>query len=117
MKPPDLGETTLILLDVEGHEYPALTGARRLLAAETKPIWMVEVSSTANLPLGVTNPHYTQTMQVFRDTGYNVLSTIGGVEELEWTQALRGMGNKGYENFVFCDPSDVARVTAAGPSS
>jgi FkbM family methyltransferase len=41
--PPAPAERVLILMDVEGFEYPALQGATRLLSADPKPVWMIEI--------------------------------------------------------------------------
>jgi len=37
------GQRVLILIDVEGAEFPVLDGANVLMTSEPKPIWMVEV--------------------------------------------------------------------------
>ena len=43
IKMPSKNEQLLILLDVEGYEYKALLGAKKLIAARPHPIWIVEV--------------------------------------------------------------------------
>lgn len=42
--PPAPGERLLVLMDVEGFEYPALKGAARLIGADPKPVWMIEIA-------------------------------------------------------------------------
>lgn len=42
--PPGPGERLLILMDVEGFEFPALKGSSRLLMVQPKPVWMIEIA-------------------------------------------------------------------------
>ena len=42
--PPAKSERVLILVDVEGFEYPALQGATALVHADPKPVWMIEIA-------------------------------------------------------------------------
>lgn len=43
--PPAADEQLLILMDVEGFEYPALQGAARLLVTTPRPIWVIEIAA------------------------------------------------------------------------
>ena len=112
---PQPGEKVVFLLDVEGHEFAALSGAHSLIASDPKPIWIVEVSSTVHQPGGTsTNPDYAATLTLFRDAGYEVISTSQSMQKVSWDDALKGFVGVDGENFVFCSASDVERVIAAG---
>ena len=45
IKMPNKNEQLLILIDVEGYEYKALLGAKKLIASRPRPIWIVETIS------------------------------------------------------------------------
>jgi FkbM family methyltransferase len=62
---------TLILIDIEGAEYPALLGCTKLFKQSIKPIWAVEICTTQHQPTGVQiNPHFMETFSLFWDNGY-----------------------------------------------
>jgi FkbM family methyltransferase len=65
------GSKVFILIDVEGVEYGVLKGAQSLLKSEPKPVWMVEITRTAQQPKerGV-NPNYLATFEMFWKAGY-----------------------------------------------
>lgn len=42
---PQPDERLLILMDVEGFEYPALCGSTKLIEAPLKPVWMIEIAA------------------------------------------------------------------------
>ena len=61
----------LILIDIEGAEYPALLGCSKLISQSVKPIWIVEICTTQHQPSGVEiNPHFLETFSFFWDHGY-----------------------------------------------
>lgn len=65
------GRKALILVDVEGAEYAMLQGAMNTLRHEPRPIWMVEIGTTAHQPQGVViNPHLLPTFDLFFVQGY-----------------------------------------------
>jgi FkbM family methyltransferase len=70
-----LGQRTLVLMDIEGAEYPALQGAAQVLALAGKPTWMVEVCVSEHQPAGTKiNPHLKATFQLFWDAGYDAFT-------------------------------------------
>jgi FkbM family methyltransferase len=65
------GRNCLFIIDVEGSEKLVLGGSQGALAAQPKPIWMVEISVRDHQPKGVTlNPHLRSTFQHFWDFEY-----------------------------------------------
>ena len=61
----------LVLIDIEGAEYPALLGCSKLIQQNIKPIWVVEICTTQHQPNGVQmNPHFLETFSFFWDNGY-----------------------------------------------
>jgi len=71
-----LGEKIVIKMDVEGAEYAALLGAKTILQAEPRPVWLVEITLFEHRQ-GEKNPHFLKTFQQFWDNGYRV-AEIGG---------------------------------------
>ena len=78
--PPGQTERVLILMDVEGFEYPALQGATRLLSSDPKPVWMIEIvqegSGTAK------SAAIQQTFDLMRDTGYVARCAQSGMQRV-----------------------------------
>jgi FkbM family methyltransferase len=67
-----LSQRTLVLMDVEGAEGIVLSGADRLINAEPKPLWLIEISILSHRPGGsVVNPSLKSIFQRFWDTGYD----------------------------------------------
>lgn len=67
------GKRVLILVDVEGYEYPLLMGAKEMLNATPSPVWLIEITKTEHQPDASSgNPHFLETFQLFLDAGYNV---------------------------------------------
>lgn len=101
---PAIGEKVFVLMDVEGFELAALKGARTLVEATSKPVWMVEISRTVHQPDGVgTNPNFAETMMLFRDAGYSALATERGAQDVTWDALISGEHASAGDNFVFCD--------------
>jgi FkbM family methyltransferase len=64
-------DQTLIIVDIEGAEYGMLKGASRLLDAECRPIWFIEISIAEHQPCGVDiNPNLMETFGLFFNKGY-----------------------------------------------
>jgi FkbM family methyltransferase len=65
------GRRCLFIIDVEGAEKRMLDGAGRALAAEPRPIWMVEITVTEHQPTGsAVNPQLLATFDAFWRHGY-----------------------------------------------
>ena len=66
---PNKNEQLLILVDVEGLEYKALLGAKKLIAAWPRPIWIVETISegTESAQKGSAN----EVFSLFAKAGYS----------------------------------------------
>jgi FkbM family methyltransferase len=103
-----LGKKCFIMVDIEGAEQFMLAGASQFLAAEPKPIWMIEVCVDQHQPDGTTiNPHLVRTFGYFWDNGYQAW-TVGEnprrVEAAE-VEAIVKTGINSFEthNFIFTD--------------
>lgn len=99
------GYRVLIIVDVEGAEYPMLQGAKKVLRSQPAPIWMMEIASTPHQPQGLTiNPHLQVTFETFFALGYHAISVEGGMRTIiqqdisEWVN--QQATPPGY-NFVF----------------
>lgn len=65
------GRRALILVDVEGAEYPMLLGASATLSRSPRPIWMIEISKTEHRPADApVNPDYERTFELMARHGY-----------------------------------------------
>ncbi|WP_164100403.1 FkbM family methyltransferase [Candidatus Laterigemmans baculatus] len=61
----------LMIVDVEGAEQMMLAGAAAFVARDVKPLWMVEISVTEHLPVGLEiNPNLLSTFEIFWSQGY-----------------------------------------------
>jgi len=67
------GRRALIKIDVEGFEYQVLLGAKKIINASPKPVWLIEVCLTEYHPDGG-NKHYEDTFKLFFEAGYRVFS-------------------------------------------
>lgn len=69
------GKRALVLVDIEGAELWMLEGASKMLGNDPKPIWLVEIATNQNQPLGVEiNPNFERTFQMFFQNGYEAFS-------------------------------------------
>jgi FkbM family methyltransferase len=98
------GKRVLIKIDVEGFEYPALVGARALLLAWPRPLWLVEICLDAFHPRG--NQDFERTFTLFFDAGYRVFSlddAAGSGAEItrEQVGAWQRAGKMPLETFSF----------------
>lgn len=65
------GLRSLILVDVEGSELNMLRGALKTLGATVRPIWLVEIVTWQNQPVGTSfNPDFTEIFDIFFTSGY-----------------------------------------------
>lgn len=85
-------ERTFVLMDVEGFELFALSGAAKLLAA--KPVLLIEINITDHQPGGATlSPTAGQTFDLLRAAGYDLYEVAETPRTLEWDEiaaACRG---------------------------
>ena len=63
------GKECFILMDVEGAEYYAIEGAKKLLIQEPKPVWIVEIC--INEHTESINPNLVKTFEIFFNNGYS----------------------------------------------
>ncbi len=109
------GKQTVILVDIEGAEDRMLAGASMMLAAEPKPIWVVEISVCQHQPSGVAvNPNLLSTFQRFWEHGYEAWTcnrTMRRVEKQEVQSVCRsGQDTLRSLNFLFCAPGIKEQV-------
>ena len=64
------GRKACILIDIEGVEYELLQGAKILLGATPKPVWMIEIDVGQNRPNHEKNPNLLATFKLFWNHGY-----------------------------------------------
>ncbi len=66
------GKKALILIDVEGAEFPVLLGGIQTAKNLPMPSWFVEISFHEHQPEGVqTNPNFLKTFELFWELGYD----------------------------------------------
>jgi FkbM family methyltransferase len=63
------GIPLIIKLDVEGHEFEVLKGASRTLSLTPKPVWLVEIVLTEQVPGGI-NERFCEIFEIFWRHGY-----------------------------------------------
>lgn len=63
------GQPLVIKVDVEGFEWEVLNGARKVLALDPKPIWLVEIQLNEE-GTGVLNKHFADIFALFWSHGY-----------------------------------------------
>jgi FkbM family methyltransferase len=100
------GSRILVLIDVEGAEYPLLNGAKKLLASDPKPVWMVEIVLLVHQPEGrKENPQFISTFELFWEHGYDAYISMGGKVKLldeKFIRADAEAATKGTSsNFIF----------------
>jgi FkbM family methyltransferase len=68
----------LIVVDIEGAELAMLKGAVNTLRNEVRPVWIVEITTYQNQPVGViSNPNFRSTFEIFFDFGYRAFVAEG----------------------------------------
>lgn len=100
-----IGKKALILIDVEGAEYPVLRGAIEALQSNPKPIWMIEITTTEHQPAQVgTNPYFAETFRLFFDYGYKAFTVEENSKEVtmdEITVMVKTQSKPNTHNFIF----------------
>ncbi|WP_119271301.1 FkbM family methyltransferase [Taklimakanibacter deserti] len=65
------GRRCFVLIDIEGHEFPVLQGAQKLLDQQPRPVWIIEIQVHGHQPSGrVINPQLRSTFEMFWSRGY-----------------------------------------------
>lgn len=105
------GKKILILVDIEGAEKLMLEGATQMLARKEKPIWMVEITTKENQPVGVEiNPNLKETFQFFFQHGYDAFSADKAMRQItleDVNLASQGKLALNTYNFLFCESKVV----------
>lgn len=109
------GKRCLIMVDIEGAEHFMLAGANRFLAAEPKPIWMMEVCVNQNHSGAASiNPHLLETFARFWENGYQAWTIDKSPRLIERAEveAITSGGKNTLEthNFIFLDPAVVEEL-------
>lgn len=106
------GKRALILVDVEGAEYPLLRGAMKTLKHAPRPLWMVEISSTTHQPQGLTfNPHLVSTFDLLFDHGYAAFTADADLKPIDANMVRKvyeGRDEFGTHNFIFREKISIA---------
>ena len=98
----------LIKIDVEGHEFEVLSGARKLLSQSPSPTWLIEHGFKENLS-GEINPHFMDIFELFWLHGYDCFTAdleqrqVVKEDVLRWLEI--GERDFGYLNYLFVKPS------------
>jgi FkbM family methyltransferase len=99
------GKRALILVDIEGAEKWMLEGATIMLANDPKPIWLVEIVTTAHQPRSVgMNPNFADTFQLFFQNGYQAFTADNSARSITMEDvelAARGRLEFDSHNFLF----------------
>ena len=117
-----LGNKRLIKMDIEGLEYHALKGAKRVLEGGRRdtekneggmPVWLVEITMNEYHPEGV-NPCFLSTFELFFEAGYRCLLLDDEAEEVnvEMVKLWVKEGETGrYEvNYLFVEAARFEEV-------
>lgn len=108
------GKRALILVDIEGAEFPMLQGAFETLRNDPKPIWIVEIASTEHLPKGTTmNPNYSKTFQLFFECGYSAVtanSRMDKIFQVDVDEVVSGAKKLQTHNFIFRELNDEVQL-------
>ena len=83
------GKKAFILIDIEGAEYQLLQGAKILLDAVPKPVWMIEIDVASHRPNHEKNPHLLATFKLFQDHGYQAYALGETMTLLDAAKILR----------------------------
>lgn len=102
-------ERIFFLMDVEGAEWFVLQGAKRVLAKQPKPQWMVEIAVQEHQPSGVKiNPYLLQTFELFWEHGFEAWTAVEDSRKIdcdEIAEIIRsGTDSLGTHNFLFREP-------------
>jgi FkbM family methyltransferase len=114
------GKRCFILADIEGGEQRMLEGARQMLAAEPKPIWMLEVSVAEAKYSGMeVNPNLLTTFEMFWENGYEAWTANRqprrvGLDELEDISET-GRDTLRTHNFLFIEAGRKRELLDAKP--
>ncbi|OIQ87092.1 hypothetical protein GALL_310480 [mine drainage metagenome] len=104
------GKRVLVLVDIEGAEKWMLEGAKRMLANDPKPTWLIEVVTTENQPQGVEiNPNFMSTFQLFFQNGYEAFGAdreMRQVTKEDVDLLSKGALKADTHNFVFCESKE-----------
>lgn len=98
------GKKLLVKIDVEGAEHQVLSGARRVLDMDPRPVWFIEVCLDIQHPGGL-NPHFEQTFEMMWEAGYRSRVAVqeeiavGRREITDWVRKRRV--ENGWINFLF----------------
>jgi len=106
------GRKVLILVDIEGAEKQMLEGAKLMLTSDPKPVWLIEVVTKENQPLGVEiNPNFTGTFQLFLQNGYEAFTVekqnMRPVTMEDVHLISKGLLNIGTYNFLFRESKKI----------
>ena len=99
------GVPLAIKLDVEGFELEVLKGAARTLCLNPKPAWLVEIFLTNSAIPGGINHRFSETFEVFWDSGYRSYEVDPGRRLVQprdvnrWLE--KGSIDRGSSSFVF----------------
>jgi FkbM family methyltransferase len=113
------GRRVLVLADVEGAEKAMLEGASEMLAADPKPVWLMEICFTENHP-GRVNEDFHDIFNLFWAHGYQALSVEGGMRLVTPADIQRWHETKsrdfGYVSYLF-RPTPSPSSSLAGRQS
>jgi FkbM family methyltransferase len=109
------GRRCLVIVDVEGAEQAVLEGARGLLAANPKPVWMVEIAVQEHQPEGRrVNPSLLRTFQLFWAAGYDAFTADRQLRKITSAEvesaADTGVSPFPTHNFLFVDAAAPERL-------
>ena len=113
------GRQCLVIVDVEGAEQAVLEGGRRLLDAQPKPVWMVEIAVQEHQPAGRrVNPSLLSTFHLFWDAGYDAYTADEQPRKVTRDEVERaaqtGISPFAAHNFLFVDatiPEYLTKIT------
>ena len=114
-----IGQRCLIMVDIEGAERFMLAGASQFLAADPKPVWMIEVCVDQHQPDGTAiNPHLVRTFEYFWSNGYHAWTAGDPPRRVEAAEveAIARTGKSTFDshNFIFADAQAAATLPIPG---